>query len=95
MISVPAQNLKAKQSQRFTFEIALMDLNNQEVSGSTSVVVHLADFYIGVMPADYVGLAGKAMDVNLITVDPDSHPHQRAIDGHIGPRRSGSRTGAR
>ncbi|MFZ1596822.1 MAG: Ig-like domain-containing protein [Anaerolineae bacterium] len=74
VISVPAQNPKAKQSQRFTFEIALMDLNNQEVSGSTSVVVHLADFYIGVMPADYVGLAGKAMDVNLITVDPDSQP---------------------
>ena len=74
VISVPAQNPKAKQSQRFTFEVNLMDLNNQEVSGSTSVVVHLADFYVGVMPADYVGLAGKTMDINLITVDPDSQP---------------------
>ncbi len=74
VISVPAQNPKAKQSQQFTFEANLVDLNNQQVSGSTSVVVHMADFYVGVMPADYVGLAGKSMDVNLITVNPDSQP---------------------
>lgn len=74
VISVPAQNPKARQSQRFTFEVNLMDVNNQQVSGSISVVVHLADFYVGIAPADYVGLAGKPMEINLITVDPASRP---------------------
>lgn len=74
VIEVPAQNPKAQQTQRFVFEVTVRDLNNQETTGSASVIVHPSDLYVGVAPADYVSLVGKPAGLDLIAVQPDSQP---------------------
>ncbi len=77
VITLPADVSAEKQSQVFTFDVGLTDLNNQEVFGSTRVIVHKGDLYVGVAPEQYVGLVDEAMTFNLISVDPDSQPVPR------------------
>ena len=61
-------------SQRFTLEVTVTDVNNQEVSNRTEVIVHKGMYYIGLQPERYVGSVGQANQVNLITVDWESEP---------------------
>ncbi len=61
-------------SQRFTFDITITDLNNQEVATQASAVVHKGDFYIGLRPEEYVGRTGQENQVNVMTVDWQSEP---------------------
>jgi uncharacterized protein YfaS (alpha-2-macroglobulin family) len=72
--SVPADIGKYLQSQRFTFDITVTDLNNQAVSTQSSAVVHKGDFYIGLSPEEYVSQVGDSSRINVITVDPHSRP---------------------
>ncbi len=56
-----------------TFEATVKDVNRQTVSGSASVVVHPAAFYLGARPAgtDYFWTAGAPVSVGVIAVRPD------------------------
>ncbi|MDY7077396.1 MAG: Ig-like domain-containing protein, partial [Chloroflexota bacterium] len=61
-------------SQRFTLEVTVTDVNNQEVSNRTEAVVHKGLYYIGLRPERYVGQVDAENSVNVITVDWDSAP---------------------
>lgn len=56
-------------SQLFTLEATVTDIDDRSVSGRSAVVVHKGDFYIGLRPERYVGVAGQSSAVQLITVD--------------------------
>jgi hypothetical protein len=62
------------QSQRFTIDARITDLNNQEVATSASAIVHKGLVYVGVAPRGYVTAVGAASVVDVITVDWDSQP---------------------
>lgn len=61
-------------SQRFTFDVTITDVNNQEVAAQAEAVVHKGDFYIGLRPERYVGRVQQENEVNVITVDWQSQP---------------------
>ncbi len=61
-------------SQRFTLEVTVTDVNNQEVSNRTEAIVHKGLYYVGLQPERYVGTAGQENRVNIITVDWESEP---------------------
>jgi len=75
---VPADIAERMQSQVYTIEASVVDVNNQEVSAQGAAVVHKGMFYIGLAPTSYVGTAGKEMAVRAITVDIHgvTHTHQ-------------------
>ena len=73
-LNVPADLSDSSLSQLYTIEATVTDINGQQVSGRVEVVVHQGRFYIGVRPEQYVGEAGKALNVNLLTVDWESNP---------------------
>lgn len=73
-ITVPADIAKFTNSQRFTFGVTVQDANNQEVYGTTSVLIHKGAFYIGLAPRSYVLQAGDKGQVDVLTVDPQSRP---------------------
>jgi uncharacterized protein YfaS (alpha-2-macroglobulin family) len=61
-------------SQRFTFDVVVTDINNQEVASQAEAVVHKGLFYVGLRPERYVGRADQENQVNVIVVDWDSEP---------------------
>jgi uncharacterized protein YfaS (alpha-2-macroglobulin family) len=61
-------------SQRFTLEVTVTDVNNQEVSNRTEAIVHKGLYYIGLRPERYVGQTGRRNQVDVITVDWASEP---------------------
>jgi len=69
VFSVPANIAERKQSQTYTVEASVVDVNNQEVSTRSSAIVHKGTFYIGLAPTSYVGTAGRETAVHAITVD--------------------------
>ena len=70
---VPADIAKFSQSQRFTFDITILDVNNQTVSTQANAVVHKGAFYIGLHPQSYVSTTDDESLVDVITVDPQSN----------------------
>jgi len=72
--SVPAEIAEKTLSQLFTIEVSVTDVNNQEVSNRTAVVVHKGLFYIGLRPQRYVSTAGEEATAEIITVNWDSEP---------------------
>jgi uncharacterized protein YfaS (alpha-2-macroglobulin family) len=72
--SVEADIAEYIASQRFTLEVAVTDLNNQQVSNRTEAIVHKGLYYIGLRPERYVGQAGQENSINIITVDWASEP---------------------
>ncbi|MBL7063551.1 MAG: alpha-2-macroglobulin, partial [Anaerolineae bacterium] len=64
-------------SQRFTLEVTVTDVNDQEVSNRTEAVVHKGLYYIGLRPERYVGRVNEENSVNVITVDWASDPSPR------------------
>jgi len=73
--TVPAEIAERTASQIFTVEVSVTDINNQQVSNRTEVIVHKGSFYIGLRPEKYVNQAGKSAEVEIITVDWESDPH--------------------
>ncbi|MBN1993927.1 MAG: Ig-like domain-containing protein [Anaerolineae bacterium] len=61
-------------SQRFTFDVVITDINNQEVASQAEAVVHKGLFYIGLRPEKYVGRVGEESQMNVLVVDWDSEP---------------------
>ncbi len=70
-ITLPANLLQdvAEGGRIVTVEATVSDLSNFPVTSHTSVIFHPAETYVGVVPADYVALAGAETDINLLTVD--------------------------
>jgi hypothetical protein len=66
-IELPASLGKASSSRRYTVEARVIDESDQLIAGREEIIVHQGEFYIGAAPANYVGTAGQAQQVNLIT----------------------------
>ena len=71
---VPADIAEETQSQIFTIEASVTDLNGQQVSNRTATVVHKGEFYAGIAPRGYLAQVGEEKQVNLLTVDWDGEP---------------------
>ena len=69
LITVPVDLKDRKQSQTYTVEMSVTDVNNQQVSGRSSAVVHKGNLYIGLAPTVYVGTAKQPMTIQAITVN--------------------------
>ncbi|HEY66563.1 MAG TPA: hypothetical protein G4O02_18595, partial [Caldilineae bacterium] len=72
--SIPADIADRDQSQVFTIDVRVIDVNGQEVAGSASAIVHQAALYMGASPREYVVKTGETSHVDFITVDPQSSP---------------------
>jgi uncharacterized protein YfaS (alpha-2-macroglobulin family) len=72
-ISLPADLLKDVEegSHTVTVEASVSDLANFPVSARTSVTMHAAETYVGVVPANYIVSAGRSVDFDLLSVDWD------------------------
>ncbi|MBC7316134.1 MAG: alpha-2-macroglobulin, partial [Chloroflexi bacterium] len=66
---VPADISQQKQSQLYTIEASVIDVNNQEVSARAGAVIHKGTFYIGLRSDQYIGTVGQKLAVQAITVD--------------------------
>jgi uncharacterized protein YfaS (alpha-2-macroglobulin family) len=65
---------KETQSQVYTLEASVTDVNGQQVSNRAVAIVHKGAFYIGVAPRGYLAQAGEEKQVDLLVVDWDSLP---------------------
>jgi alpha-2-macroglobulin len=72
-IELPA-NLTEIRTTSFTIEATVTDVNNQPISGRTTVTVHPADVYVGMKTATQIAQAGKPVTVDLLAVDWASKP---------------------
>jgi uncharacterized protein YfaS (alpha-2-macroglobulin family) len=71
---VPADISQETQSQLFTIEASVTDINDQQVSNRTATIVHKGEFYVGVAPRGYLAEVGQEKPVDLLAVDWDSQP---------------------
>ncbi|HBY09474.1 MAG TPA: hypothetical protein DEH22_17455, partial [Chloroflexi bacterium] len=55
-------------------EASVMDVNRQAWAGSTSLLVHPADIYVGLYSDKYFVEKGTPLDIDLILVDLDGNP---------------------
>ena len=62
------------QSQIFTIEASVTDINAQQVSNRTATIVHKGEFYIGVSPRGNLTEVGKDKPIDLLTVDWNGEP---------------------
>jgi len=67
--SVPADIADRINSQTFTLEVTVTDINYQEVSNRTQTVVHKGLFYVGLSPRRYVGEVNKEQIVDVKVID--------------------------
>jgi uncharacterized protein YfaS (alpha-2-macroglobulin family) len=72
--SVPADIADKTNSQAFTLEVTVVDVNNQEVSNRTQAVVHKGMFYIGLSPRRYVGQVDKETEIDVKVVGIEQEP---------------------
>jgi len=72
--SVPADIGDKVQSQLFTIEASVTDLNAQQVSNRTAAIVHRGEFYIGVAPRGNLTEVGEEKPIDLLTVDWNGEP---------------------
>jgi uncharacterized protein YfaS (alpha-2-macroglobulin family) len=72
--SVPADIADKTNSQAFTLEVTVVDINDQEVSNRTQAVVHKGMFYIGLSPRRYVGQVDKETEIDVKVVDLEQEP---------------------
>lgn len=71
-IEIPTTPTEA--TQRYTIEATLVDESGFPVSNRSEIVVHPADFYIGVKPDTWVGVAGNEISFEIKVVDWDQQP---------------------
>ncbi|MBN1936595.1 MAG: Ig-like domain-containing protein, partial [Anaerolineae bacterium] len=72
--SAPADIADKINSQSFTLEVTVTDINNQEVSNRTQTVVHKGLFYVGLSPRRYVGKAGEEQIIDVKTISIENEP---------------------
>ena len=73
-VSVQADIAAETRSQRYTLEASVTDINDQQVSNRTSVIVHQGAFYIGLAPQGRLAEVGERKTVDVLTVDWESQP---------------------
>ncbi len=56
-------------SVRLTVEATVMGQDNQAISGRDTIIVHASELYVGLAPRTYVGSAGAAQQIDLVTID--------------------------
>ncbi len=66
-----------------TIEFTITDANDQEVSTTTSLIVHAGETYPGVRPDRYVGEAGQEQIAHIIAVDALSRQPQAGQEMEI------------
>ena len=71
-IEIPTTETEA--AQRYKLEVMLQDESGFPVSNQTEVIVHPADFYIGVRPDTWVGVAGNEISFEIKIVDWEQNP---------------------
>ncbi|MDY7078457.1 MAG: Ig-like domain-containing protein [Chloroflexota bacterium] len=74
VIVIPVDLSQSNVSQIFAIEASLTDVNDQEVTGSTALVAHKTDVYLGVRPHRYVGAPDVAQEIDIIALDPLKEP---------------------
>ena len=72
--AVPADIADKTASQRFTIDVTVTDLNNQEVASQAEAIVHKGLVYVGLRPERYVGQVNQENQVNVLAVDWTSQP---------------------
>ncbi len=77
-VTIPADIARFAQSQRFTLDVDIMDINNQTVSTEATAIVHKGAMYIGLHPESYVARANEPNKVDVLAVDPHSRPIAKA-----------------
>ncbi|RME78643.1 MAG: hypothetical protein D6784_02195, partial [Chloroflexi bacterium] len=75
--SVPADIADRIASQRFTFDVVVTDINDQEVAAQAEAIVHKGLVYVGLQPERYVGRVGEENRVNVLAVDWEARPVAR------------------
>ncbi len=65
---------KRKTSAVYSLEVSITDANDQSVSSRAEAVIHKSDYYLGIAPEDYVGVSGKELKFNVISVDWQGQP---------------------
>ena len=73
-ITVPADISKRKNSAVYSLELSVTDANDQSVSARTEAVIHKSDYYLGIAPQDYIGVSGKELKFDVISVDWHGQP---------------------
>lgn len=71
---LPADISDQDDSQVFTLEVTVVDVNGQEVSNRTQTIVHKGLFYIGLAPQSYVGQVGEETVIDVKVVDIEQQP---------------------
>jgi len=74
LLSIEIPTTLAESAKRYTIEVTLLDESGFPVSNRTEVVVHPADFYVGVRPDSWVGTSGEEMNFEIKTVDWEKNP---------------------
>ena len=78
VIELPANLQNTTQSQLWLFDVTVQSSTNQFVSGSASVPIHNANFYIGLSPQEYVVNVGAESAVDIVTVTPQGEAYPGA-----------------
>jgi alpha-2-macroglobulin len=78
VVPVKADLGKNDNSQKFTIEANITDINDRVVSNRVDAIVHQGMFYIGLSPERYVGKVGEKQPINIKTVDWDSKDYGQA-----------------
>lgn len=68
------ENLQKGQLQQFNLEVTVIDQSGFPVSNRDSILVHPEDFYIGVQPDTFFGVANSEFNFSILTVDWDKAP---------------------
>ncbi len=61
-------------SQKFTFDVTVTDISNQEVANQAEAIVNKGLFYVGLHPEQYVGQVDQETQTDVLVVDWDSQP---------------------
>ncbi len=72
-IPVPAVP-ESEEAQTVTLEVTVQDESGLPVSARTELLVHPADFYIGLKPDSWIGESKTAMGFDVVTVDWEKNP---------------------
>jgi hypothetical protein len=76
VIQLPADLLAEAEegSRRVTIEAYVLDITDFPIAARAEVIFHAGEIYVGIVPSDYIALAGTATSVDLLTVDWDGEP---------------------
>ena len=72
ILTLPADISQAVQSQNWTIDFTVQSSTNQFVSGSVTVPVHRAQYYVGLSPQSYVSRVGADSNIDIVSITPQA-----------------------